>query len=132
MGDPAGIGPEIILKACSAPETGEICNPVVVGEQWVLEEANQSVGAELTLRPITRIAEARFEPGILNVLNLGVLEKAPLERKGLRAAQQTCDHRQPFFKAIHARADITQVVAKHRVFPLHPASTDAPAMRYRP
>ncbi|MCB0607877.1 MAG: 4-hydroxythreonine-4-phosphate dehydrogenase PdxA [Lewinella sp.] len=86
MGDPAGIGPEIILKACSAPEIGEICNPVVVGEQWVLEEANRSVGAELTLRPITRIAEARFEPGILNVLNLGVLEKAPLEYGKVKAA----------------------------------------------
>ena len=59
MGDPAGIGPEIILKACSDPEVQAICNPVVVGEKWVLEETNESVGAPLEIRAIGQIAEAQ-------------------------------------------------------------------------
>lgn len=52
------------------------------------------------------------------------LEKATLEGKGFAAAQQTSHHRQSLFKARHTCRDVTQRVAKHRVFPLHPACAD--------
>ncbi|PHN02449.1 4-hydroxythreonine-4-phosphate dehydrogenase PdxA [Flavilitoribacter nigricans] len=79
MGDPAGIGPEIILKACTDPEVRAICNPVVIGETWVLEASNQTVGSDLEIRSITKIAEADFAFNILNVFDLNVLPEAPLE-----------------------------------------------------
>ncbi len=79
MGDPAGIGPEIILKACNTPEVTAMCNPVVIGEGWVMEATNQLMGEPLNIRPIEQISDAQFEPGILNVFNLGVLDQAPLQ-----------------------------------------------------
>jgi len=40
MGDPTGIGPEIILKALSDPAIKKICNPLVLGDWGVLQRAS--------------------------------------------------------------------------------------------
>jgi 4-hydroxythreonine-4-phosphate dehydrogenase len=37
MGDPAGIGPEILIKTLSEKKTYDICRPVVIGDARVLE-----------------------------------------------------------------------------------------------
>jgi 4-hydroxy-L-threonine phosphate dehydrogenase PdxA len=34
MGDPNGIGPEIIVKALADPSIYEVCRPLVVGDAW--------------------------------------------------------------------------------------------------
>lgn len=52
IGDIAGVGPEIVVKALSHPEVYEWCNPVVVGERTALERALQVTGLPLTLREI--------------------------------------------------------------------------------
>jgi 4-hydroxythreonine-4-phosphate dehydrogenase len=39
MGDPAGIGPEVILKALSHPTIGRACNPLILGDWGVLQRA---------------------------------------------------------------------------------------------
>jgi 4-hydroxythreonine-4-phosphate dehydrogenase len=39
IGDPAGVGPEITLKALLDEEIREICRPLVIGDRIVLEEA---------------------------------------------------------------------------------------------
>ncbi|HVG38953.1 MAG TPA: hypothetical protein VM870_06690, partial [Pyrinomonadaceae bacterium] len=32
MGDPAGIGPEVVLKAVAEPEVLDVCTPIVIGD----------------------------------------------------------------------------------------------------
>jgi 4-hydroxythreonine-4-phosphate dehydrogenase len=39
MGDPAGVGPEITLKAVRHPEVLELCTPVIIGDRNVLDIA---------------------------------------------------------------------------------------------
>ncbi len=39
LGDPAGIGPEIILKALSVEEVYGACRPLVIGDVRILERA---------------------------------------------------------------------------------------------
>ncbi|MGA2192264.1 MAG: 4-hydroxythreonine-4-phosphate dehydrogenase PdxA [Nitrospirota bacterium] len=39
MGDPAGVGPEIILKALNVKTVQDVCVPVVIGDMDVLEDA---------------------------------------------------------------------------------------------
>jgi len=39
MGDPAGVGPEIIIKALSLLEIQRLCRPVVIGDASVLNNA---------------------------------------------------------------------------------------------
>lgn len=44
MGDPAGIGPEVALKAVMSQEVREVCEPVVVGDRAVLEAVAEELG----------------------------------------------------------------------------------------
>lgn len=46
IGDPAGIGPEIVLKTVSDPEVAEACEPIVVGHEQVLKRCSEAVGIE--------------------------------------------------------------------------------------
>lgn len=72
MGDPCGIGPEIVLKACADP--GRTAVPlVVVGDAGVLVRAERAVRTGLTVRPITSVDEASYAPGTVDVLAEGEL-----------------------------------------------------------
>ena len=73
MGDPAGIGPEIIMRSLGHGEVYTRCRPLVVGNVARLRQAGAIVGSTLDLRPVSRPAEARFQPGTVDVLNLDVV-----------------------------------------------------------
>ena len=79
MGDPAGVGPEIAVKALSTEEVYALCRPLVVGDARVLARARDLLKSPLTLRPIAGVAEARFERGTMEILDLANVELARLE-----------------------------------------------------
>lgn len=70
MGDPAGIGPEVIVKALSHPAIYRQAVPVVIGDARILRRARGFVGAEVEIRPIARPPEARGRFGEVEVLDL--------------------------------------------------------------
>jgi 4-hydroxythreonine-4-phosphate dehydrogenase len=43
LGDPAGIGPELIAKSLAAADTTAACRPVVVGPMWLVQRGMQVV-----------------------------------------------------------------------------------------
>jgi 4-hydroxythreonine-4-phosphate dehydrogenase len=47
VGDPAGVGPEICLKAARDPRVLEICEPVMVGALTALEAASELLGVPI-------------------------------------------------------------------------------------
>jgi 4-hydroxythreonine-4-phosphate dehydrogenase len=79
LGDPAGIGPEIIAKTLADPETYRVCSPLVVGEgnamRMGLEVANQS----LKVNPIKGPGEAMFIHGTIDLIDLENLDPAKIE-----------------------------------------------------
>ncbi len=70
MGDPAGIGPEIVVKALADPEIHRVCVPVVIGDARVLAGAPGWRGGEPRVVKIAEVEDARPEPGVLSVLDL--------------------------------------------------------------
>jgi 4-phospho-D-threonate 3-dehydrogenase / 4-phospho-D-erythronate 3-dehydrogenase len=72
-GDPAGIGPEVVLKALLGhPEVFATCRPLVVGDRRILARAAPWVGfPDAPLDPVADPASARYAPGRLAVLDLG-------------------------------------------------------------
>ena len=50
MGDPAGIGPEIIVKALSRQQTYEQCRPIITGDAKVMQWAVEQMGSKLYCR----------------------------------------------------------------------------------
>ena len=59
MGDPSGIGPEIIIKSLQSPEVAKICVPVVIGDRTALERALSVCGSSLKIREISAVEDAR-------------------------------------------------------------------------
>lgn len=77
MGDAAGIGPEIIVKALSHPDIYEVCRPLVVGDTGTLERAAAISNRDaMKIRPIEGAAEALFQHGIIDCINLKLLPDA--------------------------------------------------------
>ncbi len=73
MGDAAGVGPEIVMKALAHRVVYEDCCPFVVGDAVRLAEAGHIAGMGLALRIIADAGEARFEPGTVDCLDLKLL-----------------------------------------------------------
>jgi 4-hydroxythreonine-4-phosphate dehydrogenase len=71
MGDPAGIGPEIVIKALAEPEIYRACTPVVIGDAGTLSRAPGWAGGEPRLRRIAHVEEAAPEPGVIDLIDLG-------------------------------------------------------------
>lgn len=72
-GDPAGIGAEVTVKAISEPEIRAICRPLVIGDADVLAKAVEACGLDLKVQPVKSVNEAKFEPGTVDVFDLGCL-----------------------------------------------------------
>ena len=75
VGDPAGVGPEIVVKALSEPALYQTIRPVVYADRCVLAPALKVCGLEMMLREVSAPAEARFEPGTINYIAVGALTK---------------------------------------------------------
>lgn len=73
MGDPAGIGPEIIVKALSSPAVHRVCRPVVVGDASVLGESLRFGPQGLSVRPIEHLDRLAPSSRQIDVLDLGLL-----------------------------------------------------------
>lgn len=70
MGDPAGIGPEVIVKALLKRSVYKQCKPVVVGDSGVIRQAVDFLNAALTVNAITNIKDAKGKYGTIDVYDL--------------------------------------------------------------
>ncbi len=73
MGDPAGIGPEIIAKTFADPGFHARNRALVVGDAGMLGRAAQLLGLPLRVNDIPEPEDAAFEPGTADVLQVGEL-----------------------------------------------------------
>lgn len=75
MGDPAGNGPEITVKALSDASLYERCRPIVVGDAKMLEQAKGFVGMpDIAINPVSDVDEAKFTAGTIDVYQLDLIE----------------------------------------------------------
>ncbi|MBR6592259.1 MAG: 4-hydroxythreonine-4-phosphate dehydrogenase PdxA [Prevotella sp.] len=79
MGDPAGIGPEIVVKALTIKETYEMCRPIVTGDAKVMEWAAKQLGADVKINAIANVSEAKFEYGTIDVYDLNCIDMEQFE-----------------------------------------------------
>ncbi len=73
MGDAAGIGPEVLVKALAEPKVNELCRPFVIGKPWVIERDLRFTKAPLKVRRIDAPAETDADPNVIDVLDVGDL-----------------------------------------------------------
>ena len=75
MGDPAGCGPEITIRALSNPSLYERCCPLVVGDIKCMRDALRVTNkTELKLNQIERPSEGKYQYGTVDVLHLELVD----------------------------------------------------------
>lgn len=70
LGDPASIGPEVVVKALFAGEVHDACVPVVVGDQRVVARALATTGVPLQVVPLGRPGDATGGHGLVEVVDV--------------------------------------------------------------
>jgi 4-hydroxythreonine-4-phosphate dehydrogenase len=80
VGDPAGIGPEIVAKALAQKHVYDICRPLVIGDAKVMKQAVDIVDATLDVRSVGDVREALLRYGTMDVLDLANVDIVQLER----------------------------------------------------
>jgi len=68
IGDPAGIGPEIALKSVLNDSLLTISNPVLIGDESVLNHIITLYNLDLRINAVTNPQEGTYEKGIVNVV----------------------------------------------------------------
>lgn len=95
MGDVAGIGPEIIVKALARPTVQESTRCLVIGDVGILEKhlvfwPPGVPGGRPNIRQVASPAEADWAPGVINILQpgkpLGEVEPGKLSAEAGRGA----------------------------------------------
>ncbi len=79
MGDPAGVGPEITVKALAHNDLYDLCNPVVIGNKEVLENAIRICDLNLKLNLIENVDEGLYKAGTIDLINLNNINYQQME-----------------------------------------------------
>lgn len=70
MGDPAGVGPEIVVKALAESEVYQTCRPVVIGDLSTLEQAMGFCNLNLAINTINTPTEGIYQLGTIDLMDL--------------------------------------------------------------
>lgn len=74
MGDPAGIGPEIILKTLLRDDIYKVCSPIVLGDIDVLKMVSKKIGS-LSFNVIATPSQVTGNPGLVDVISVSNLKR---------------------------------------------------------
>ena len=72
LGDPSGIGPEIVARSLADTPADAPARLLAVGDAAALRRGVNACGLDLEVRPVERVADAAFEAGTADVLDLGI------------------------------------------------------------
>ena len=101
MGDPAGIGPEIAVKAMAERSIHNDARMMVIGNSAILKEAVAQTGLALSVRPVTEPEEAGFDPQMINVVDLPLRSEAVI-----KSGEISAEAGDMAFRAIHEAIDL--------------------------
>ncbi|HHY81181.1 MAG TPA: 4-hydroxythreonine-4-phosphate dehydrogenase PdxA [Clostridiales bacterium] len=80
MGDPAGIGPEITIRALSDPAIYSACRPIVIGDADVLEQVMPIVSdGSLVIHKAADVSDALFQYGVIDIIDIGAVDCSTLQ-----------------------------------------------------
>ena len=79
IGDPAGIGPEIVVKAMTHSKVADTAEVIVIGDRRIVEKAVDITGAEVEIHVIKRPCDRLIRPGIINLIELPNIDESVFE-----------------------------------------------------
>ena len=79
IGDCAGVGPEITVKALVSDTVTGTADCIVIGDRKVLEKAIALTGADLTIHTVEEPEEGDYRKGILNLIDLDNIDMSTFQ-----------------------------------------------------
>jgi 4-hydroxythreonine-4-phosphate dehydrogenase len=79
LGDPAGVGPEIVVKALKAQELYDVCRPLVIGDAGVLKKAMEITDISLKLNAVTNPEDGEYVLGTMDFVDLKNIDMTTLK-----------------------------------------------------
>ena len=79
LGDPAGIGPEIVAKSVADRELFAAADCIVIGDKKVVENAVKITGENLAVNVVADPAEGDYREGVLNLIDLDNIDLEKFE-----------------------------------------------------
>lgn len=70
IGDPSGIGPEIVVKALNQEEIYKICKPIVIGDKDTISQAMKFCSIELAINIVTEPENGKYFFGTIDMIDL--------------------------------------------------------------
>ncbi len=70
MGEPGGIGPEVIVKALHCAGTSNYCAPIVIGDTEVMRDAVSLTGLPLKIKPISSLSQSKPAKESIELLDI--------------------------------------------------------------
>jgi 4-hydroxythreonine-4-phosphate dehydrogenase len=95
MGDPAGIGPEVVLKALRHSDVYERCRPLVLGDRRILERAAAWLGAtDIGYDLVEQPADGRYRAGAVTLLDMAnaAPDACPVGQVGAAAGRAAVEY----------------------------------------
>lgn len=86
MGDPAGIGPEVVVAALASRRVRAACRALVVGDARILERAACTLGRRFAARVVSEAEEANRHPRRVCLLDLHNADPAEIALGRVSAA----------------------------------------------
>ena len=120
MGDPRGVGPEVIAKALATDSLYPICSPLVLGDPNILQRTGQFLGLRLKVAEVQEGTSPDLPPGVLPVLPLSHLSpgtnpvEIPVEESS-RASFAYVEKAGRMMLAGRAEAMVTAPVSKEAI-----------------
>ena len=74
MGDPAGVGPEIIVKALADPELFKVCKPLILGDSGVISKTVNNLGVDIRIQVTEGRKDEKYQVGSIHILNLSQID----------------------------------------------------------
>ncbi|HSW57364.1 MAG TPA: 4-hydroxythreonine-4-phosphate dehydrogenase PdxA [Dehalococcoidales bacterium] len=120
MGDPAGVGPEVIAKALKDKELASICIPVVIGDAGVMNRAAKLTGNRADLHIVDDRLQVEDNAAVLNLLDLNNLSSCHFEDGKISAV---CGKASVEYILKAARLALRKQIDSLATAPIHKEST---------
>ncbi|WP_202107975.1 4-hydroxythreonine-4-phosphate dehydrogenase PdxA [Succinivibrio dextrinosolvens] len=74
IGDPAGVGPEIVVKTLVSDEAMDVADVIVIGDHQIIEQAIKITNVKLTVNIVNSPKEGKYQKGVLNLIDLNNID----------------------------------------------------------
>lgn len=79
IGDPCGIGPEVVAKAWATGRLHEACRPVLIGSAEAMRQAIKTAGLKASVRVVSGPEDSSERSDVLDIIDSGALDPADIQ-----------------------------------------------------